>query len=29
MRTAMSGALYLGEEADDLRCEDIIGRKLG
>ena len=29
MRTAMSGALYLGEEAGDLRCEDIIGRKLG
>jgi catechol 2,3-dioxygenase len=30
MRAAMSGALYLGEEADaDVRCEDIIGRKLG
>jgi len=25
----MSGALYLGEDAGDLRCEDIIGRKLG
>ena len=25
MRTAMSGALYLGDE----RCEDVIGRKLG
>jgi hypothetical protein len=26
----MSGALYLGDaEAPDLRCEDIIGRKLG
>ena len=29
MRAAMSGALYLGEERDDVRCEDIIGRKLG
>lgn len=29
MRAAMSGALYLGEEAGDVRCEDIIGRKLG
>jgi hypothetical protein len=30
MRAAMSGALYLGEDADaDVRCEDIIGRKLG
>jgi catechol 2,3-dioxygenase len=30
MRAAMSGALYLGEEdTNDLRCEDIIGRKLG
>jgi hypothetical protein len=26
----MSGALYLGEEQrEDVRCEDIIGRKLG
>jgi catechol 2,3-dioxygenase len=30
MRTAMSGALYLGDEqSGDERCEDIIGRKLG
>jgi catechol 2,3-dioxygenase len=30
MRAAMSGALYLGDEASgDGRCEDIIGRKLG
>jgi hypothetical protein len=30
MRAAMSGALYLGEEQrEDVRCEDIIGRKLG
>jgi catechol 2,3-dioxygenase-like lactoylglutathione lyase family enzyme len=30
MRVAMSGALYLGDgETADLRCEDIIGRKLG
>jgi hypothetical protein len=30
MRAAMSGALYLGEDQrDDVRCEDIIGRKLG
>ena len=29
MRAAMSGALYMGEEQADLRCEDIIGRKLG
>ncbi len=30
MRAAMSGALYLGDEqAGDLRCEDIIGRRLG
>jgi catechol 2,3-dioxygenase len=30
MRAAMSGALYLEEpETSDLRCEDIIGRKLG
>jgi catechol 2,3-dioxygenase-like lactoylglutathione lyase family enzyme len=35
MRAAMSGALYLGDReldnapADDARCEDIIGRKLG
>src|SRR5436190_415733 len=30
MRAAMSGALYLGDEASgDARCEDIIGRKLG
>jgi catechol 2,3-dioxygenase len=29
MRAAMSGALYLGEDQSDLRCEDIIGRKLG
>jgi hypothetical protein len=33
MRAAMSGALYLEGESDqmreDLRCEDVIGRKLG
>jgi hypothetical protein len=30
MRAAMSGALYLGDEKlSDVRCEDIIGRKLG
>ena len=29
MRAAMSGALYFGEGAGDVRCEDIIGRKLG
>jgi catechol 2,3-dioxygenase-like lactoylglutathione lyase family enzyme len=29
MRAAMSGALYLGDEQSDARCEDIIGRKLG
>jgi catechol 2,3-dioxygenase-like lactoylglutathione lyase family enzyme len=29
MRAAMSGALYLGEESGEVRCEDIIGRKLG
>ena len=30
MRVAMSGGLYLGDEqTGDLRCEDIIGRKLG
>jgi hypothetical protein len=30
MRAAMSGALYLGDEqSSDVRCEDIIGRKLG
>jgi len=29
MRAAMSGALYLGEDQADMRCEDIIGRKLG
>jgi hypothetical protein len=30
MRAAMSGALYLGDgETGDVRCEDIIGRKLG
>jgi catechol 2,3-dioxygenase-like lactoylglutathione lyase family enzyme len=29
MRAAMSGALYMGEDQGDARCEDIIGRKLG
>jgi catechol 2,3-dioxygenase len=30
MRFAMSGGFYLGEEPpEDVRCEDIIGRKLG
>ncbi|HEY7248726.1 MAG TPA: VOC family protein [Xanthobacteraceae bacterium] len=30
MRAAMSGALYLGDEqTGDMRCEDIIGRRLG
>jgi glyoxalase/bleomycin resistance protein/dioxygenase superfamily protein len=30
MRAAMSGAVYLGDEQPaDVRCEDIIGRKLG
>ncbi|HEY2530859.1 MAG TPA: VOC family protein [Xanthobacteraceae bacterium] len=30
MRFAMSGGIYLGDEPpEDLRCEDIIGRKLG
>ncbi len=30
MRFAMSGGIYLGEEPpEDVRCEDIIGRKLG
>ncbi len=30
MRFAMSGGLYLGTEPpEDLRCEDVIGRKLG
>jgi catechol 2,3-dioxygenase-like lactoylglutathione lyase family enzyme len=29
MRTAMSGALYLGEADIGERCEDVIGRKLG
>jgi catechol 2,3-dioxygenase len=30
MRAAMSGTLYLGDEqSGDVRCEDIIGRKLG
>jgi catechol 2,3-dioxygenase-like lactoylglutathione lyase family enzyme len=29
MRTAMSGALYLGEADAGERCEDVIGRKLG
>jgi catechol 2,3-dioxygenase-like lactoylglutathione lyase family enzyme len=30
MRFAMSGGLYLGEQPpEDVRCEDIIGRKLG
>jgi hypothetical protein len=28
MRAAMSGALYLGEERDDVRCEDIISKTL-
>jgi catechol 2,3-dioxygenase len=30
LRFAMSGGLYLGEQPpEDVRCEDIIGRKLG
>jgi hypothetical protein len=29
MRTAMSGALYLGDGETTDRCEDIIGRGLG
>ena len=30
MRFAMSGGMYLGEEPpEDVRCEDVIGRKLG
>jgi hypothetical protein len=29
MRAAMSGAIYMGEDQGDVRCEDIIGRKLG
>jgi hypothetical protein len=29
MRAAMSGALYLGADEAEARCEDIIGRKLG